>query len=55
MENNRNDGSYLISFKRMDGVEVKNGYGYYTNGAPMNSKAIFLIESDTVLIRLKGF
>lgn len=46
------DGSYIIEFRRRNGILVKSGGGYYTNGSPTNKKIVFLIKNDTVLVSI---
>ena len=46
----KNDGSYGLSFK----TKTKNvfiGFGYYTNGYPMESLTKIFINSDTVIVK----
>lgn len=49
MKHTVGDGGYGLLFKRSTGIEESYGFGYYTNGSPLNRKVLFYIEPDTVL------
>lgn len=53
MENiSASDGGYMLEFRRRNGMEVKTGGGYYTNGASLDRKITFIIKNDTVLVEI---
>jgi hypothetical protein len=47
------EGSYVLEFKRENGVMEKINGGYYTNGSSVNQKVILYIKNDTILWRFK--
>lgn len=53
MTNNYMDGCYLIAFKRKDGTQAAECHGYYTNGGPLESRAYFYIEEDSIRSEFK--
>ncbi len=53
MKDNRTDGSYVLRFKRSDGNYHTLSCGYFTNGAPMDLAVSYIIDNDTVLVKLK--
>ena len=48
MDTDKNDGSYILEFKRENEEIEKYMNGYFSNGAAMSHKIIFEIEADTV-------
>lgn len=54
MEDNKSDGNYVLEFTRMSGKRESNSYGYYTNGATLDSWVEFSIEKDTVIGEFSG-
>ena len=48
MDTDKNDGSYILEFKRENEEIEKYMNGYFSNGAAMSHKIIFEIERDTV-------
>ena len=54
MEENRNDGSYVIEFTRRGENKVTKGFGYYTNGGALEKWAKFQIKKDTVISEFGG-
>ena len=42
------DGHYVISYK-LNGKNITRGFGYYTNGYPLEKEISLIIESDTVI------
>ncbi len=55
MSNNYQDGGYIIEFRREGSTIERSGGGYYTNGAPLDSKVIFIIKPDTVNVVFRGY
>lgn len=55
MSNNSQDGGYMIEFKREGSSIERFGGGYYTIGAPLDSKVIFIIKPDTVNVEFRGY
>ena len=54
LEENRNDGSYVIEFTRKGENKVTKGFGYYTNGGALEKWAKFQIKNDTVISEFGG-
>ena len=54
MEENRNDGCYVIEFTRKGENKVTKGLGYYTNGGALEKWAKFQIKNDTVISEFGG-
>ncbi|WP_282018551.1 hypothetical protein [Salegentibacter mishustinae] len=48
MDTDKNDGSYILEFKRENEEIEKYMNGYFSIGAAMSHKIIFEIEADTV-------
>ena len=48
MDNDKNDGSYILEFERENEEPKIYMNGYFSNGAAMSHKIIFEIEADTV-------
>ncbi len=46
----KTDGYYLLSFK-LKGKPVVMPFGYFSNGAPLESVTRIFIHSDTVIIK----
>lgn len=42
------DGHYIISYK-LNGKRIARGFGYFTNGYPLEKEISLKIESDTVI------
>ena len=55
MSETTGDGAYSILFERKNEELEGYGFGYYTNGAPLDRKVIFYIEEDTVYAEFKGY
>lgn len=54
MTNNKIDGSYSLTFKRVSGeIETVEG-GYYTNGKALDQRIIVEVEDDTTYMKFEG-
>lgn len=54
MQNNKHDGSYVLTFTQENGKTVSKGFGYYTNGGSLDKRAKFVIKNDTVISKFSG-
>ncbi len=54
MEHNNTDGSYTISFKRLNGRKENITVGYYTNGGSLDRKMTIAVQNDTTLVTFSG-
>lgn len=41
------DGSYLLSYKSNNKL-IKKGFGYYSNGMPLENKIVIRIKNDSI-------
>lgn len=55
MDTDKNDGSYILEFKRENEEPKIYMNGYFSNGAAMSDKIIFEIETDTVYFNRKNY
>jgi len=54
MEKNQIDGSYSLTFNRVNGQTEFSISGYYTNGAALDKKVKYIVEGDTTLVEFIG-
>ena len=54
MNDNRTDGSYVISFTRKNGKTERFSRGYYTNGGSLETNMQVEIKADTTLVSFSG-
>ncbi|THD68962.1 hypothetical protein E7Z59_01110 [Robertkochia marina] len=55
MSHDQSDGNYKLQFKRIDGEVINIPHGYYTNGGALESRLIFDIKNDTVIVESKEY
>ena len=55
MKHNKIDGSYTLSFERQNGNSKEIGYGYYSNGSPLQEWMRFEITNDSTLVKFGEF
>lgn len=48
MKDNKVDGTYVLKFTRINEESDSIYYGYYTNGAALDSWVKFVVENDTI-------
>ncbi|PZP48295.1 MAG: hypothetical protein DI598_10145 [Pseudopedobacter saltans] len=55
LKDNKTDGSYVLEFTRENGKKESQGYGYYTNGAPLDNSIYFEIRNDSIITKFSVY